>query len=84
MPLQPYLAVPLFWKLKHSFEMKFSSARKEASQQVAQADKVLQGSSSPVKQDLKQDDAFNTTWWPALSIDKCCQVTNLSIERIDN
>ena len=26
---------------------------------------------------LKQDDAFNTTWAPVLSIDKCCQVTSL-------
>ena len=34
--------------------------------------------------DLKHDDAFNTTWPPALSIDKCCQVTSLSIERTDH
>ena len=33
---------------------------------------------------VKQDDAFNTTWWPVLSIDKCCQVTNLSIETTDH
>ena len=31
--------------------------------------------------DLKQDDAFNKTSWPVLPIDKCYQVTNLSIER---
>ena len=34
--------------------------------------------------DLKQGDAFNTMWWPVLSIDKCCQVTSLSIERTDH
>ena len=34
--------------------------------------------------DLKHDDAFNTTWPPILSIDKCCQVTSLSIERTDH
>ena len=34
--------------------------------------------------DLKQDHAFNTTWPPVLSIDKCCQVTSLSIERTDH
>ena len=34
--------------------------------------------------DLKHDDAFNTTWPPVLSVDKCCQVTSLSIERADN
>ena len=33
---------------------------------------------------LKQDDAFNTTWPPVLSIDKCCQVISLSIERTDH
>ena len=39
---------------------------------------------SQLGRDLKQDDAFNTTWWPVLSINKCCQVTNLSIERSDH
>ena len=34
-----------------------------------------------INRDLKEDDAFNTTWWPVLSIDKCYQVTSLSIER---
>ena len=34
--------------------------------------------------DFKQDDAFNTTWWLFLSIDKYCQVTSLLIERIDH
>ena len=34
-----------------------------------------------VNRDLKHDDAFNTTWPPVLSVDKCCQVTNSSIER---
>ena len=34
--------------------------------------------------DLKHDDAFSTTWPPILSIDKCCQVTSLSIERADH
>ena len=34
--------------------------------------------------DLKRDDTFNKTWWPAFSIDKCCQVTSLSIERTDH
>ena len=34
---------------------------------------------------LKHDDAFNRTWPPILlSIDKCCQVTSLSIERTDH
>ena len=33
---------------------------------------------------LKHDDAFNTTWPPVLSIDKCCQVTSLSTERTDH
>ena len=32
--------------------------------------------------DPKQDDSFNTTWWPVVSTDKCCQVTSLSIEII--
>ena len=31
--------------------------------------------------DLKHDDAFKPTWPPVLSVDKCCQVTSLSIER---
>ena len=31
--------------------------------------------------DLKQDDAFNTMWWSVLSVDNCCQVTSLSMER---
>ena len=39
---------------------------------------------SPDNRHLKQDDAFNTTWWPVLSIDKCCQVTSFSIERTDH
>ena len=34
--------------------------------------------------DLKHDDAFNTTWPPIFSIDKCCQITSLSIERTDH
>ena len=34
--------------------------------------------------DLKQDDALNTTCWPVLSNDKCCQVASLSIERTDD
>ena len=34
--------------------------------------------------DLKHDDAFNTTWPPVLSVDKCCQVTSSSIERTDH
>ena len=33
---------------------------------------------------LKHDDAFNRRWPPILSIDKCCQVTSLSIERTDH
>ena len=32
---------------------------------------------------LKQYDALNTTWWLVISIQKCCQVTSLSIERTD-
>ena len=39
---------------------------------------------SVVIRDLKHDDAFNKTWLPVLSIDKCCQVTSLSIERTDH
>ena len=34
--------------------------------------------------DLKQDDNFNRTWWPNPSVDKCCQVTSLSIERTNH
>ena len=34
--------------------------------------------------DLKHDDAFITTRPPVLSIDKCCQVTSLSIEGTDH
>ena len=34
-----------------------------------------------VIRDLKQDDAFSTTWWPVPSIGKCCQATSLSIQR---
>ena len=31
--------------------------------------------------DLKQDDAFNRTWWSVLSIDKLVTWQHLSIER---
>ena len=34
--------------------------------------------------DLKQDDGFSTTWWSVLLIDKCCQVTSLSIKSTDH
>ena len=42
------------------------------------------GGLKDITRDLKHDDAFNTTWPPGLSIDKCCQVTSLSIERTDH
>ena len=34
--------------------------------------------------DLKHADVFNMTWPPFPSIDKCCQVASLSIERTDH
>ena len=42
------------------------------------------GRTESINRDLKHDDAFNTMWPPILSIDKCCQVTSLSIERADH
>ena len=36
-----------------------------------------------ISRDLKRQDAFNRTWWPVLSTDKCCQVTDLSDEGTD-
>ena len=32
---------------------------------------------------LKQDNAFNRTWWPVLSIDKLATWQHLSVERTD-
>ena len=46
---------------------------------------VLRGAPPPSSnRDLKHDDAFSMTWPPVLLIDKCCQVTSLSIERTDH
>ena len=33
---------------------------------------------------VKHDDVSSTTWWSVLSTDKCCQVTDLLIERTDH
>ena len=38
--------------------------------------------SDEVNRHLKQDDAFNRTWWSVLSIDKLVTWQHLSIERI--
>ena len=34
--------------------------------------------------DLMPDGAFKTTWWSVLSVDNCCQVTSLSIDRTNH
>ena len=44
---------------------------------------MTDGLKKPKSNRVKQDNAFNTMWWPVLSIDNCCKVTSLSVEKTE-